>query len=441
MNFSSKFLVTIVFVSILFVSCAKSTGSGTVNPPPQANVVITSYTPLHAYGGDSLTITGTGFSATGLSDTVRINGLQATVLSATATTLVVQVPAKAGSGSVSVAVGIKNNTGTTLFAYDWQVYVSTFAGSGLTGPLEGPDSTARFYNPAGVAIAIDGTVYVADQSDLSVRKISSRQVTTLAGGVSGYKDSTGTAAKFNSPMGVAVDRAGDVYVADPNNHVVRKIDPAAVVTTFAGSGIDGYQDGPGATAQFYTPYGVAVDSSGNVYVADYVDSRIRKISPTGVVSNLAGNGISAYMEGTGSSAEFNQPTGVAADRSGNVYVADKFNERIRKISPAGVVTTLAGGTKGYVDSTGAAAQFNNPTGVAVDSAGNVYVADEGNYRIRRISPAGVVTTLAGNGTPAFRNGPGATAEFSDPYGIGVDRKGVVYVADMNGNRIRSITIQ
>ena len=208
-------------------------------------------------------------------------------------------------------------------------------------------------------------------------------VTTLAGSSSGYMDGTGPAARFNAPQGVAVDSSGHVYVAEYGNNRIRKISPAGVVTTFAGS-TRGYMDGTGTAAKFKDPTGVAVDSSGNVYVAEYGNNRIRKISPTGVVTTLAGS-TSGNNNGTGTAAQFNSPTGVAVDSSGHVYVADRFNHRIRKIDPVGVVTTFAGSSSGYVDDTGTAAKFYNPFGVAVDSSGNVYVADHDNHRIRKIS--------------------------------------------------------
>jgi sugar lactone lactonase YvrE len=212
------------------------------------------------------------------------------------------------------------------------------------------------------------------------------------------------------------------------------------VSTFAGSGTLGYLDGTGTAAQFYGPTGVALDSTGNVYVADISNQRIRKISPSGVVTTLAGSVTNGFADGTGAAAKFNFPESIAVDSTGNVYVADRGNHRIRKITPSGVVTTLAGSTQGFADGTGAAAQFSILYGIAVDSTGNVYVGDYGNNRIRKISPSGVVTTIAGTGVAGYLDGTGAAAQFNSPAGVAVDSAGNVYVADGSNHRIRKIEI-
>ncbi len=266
--------------------------------------------------------------------------------------------------------------------------------------------------------------------------------TTLAGQASiGSADGTGSAARFYYPAGVATDSSGNVYVADRSNSTIRKITPAGVVTTLAGlAGYQGSADGTGSAARFYYPFGVATDSSGNVYVADGGNDTIRKITPAGVVTTLAGlAGITGSADGTGSAARFYNPAAVATDSSGNVYVADTVNYTIRKITPAGVVTTLAGlaGSYGSADGTGSAARFYYPFGVATDSSGNVYVADTDNHTIREITPAGVVTTLAGlAGSYGSADGAGSAARFHYPYGGATDSSGNVYVADSGNNTIR-----
>lgn len=223
-------------------------------------------------------------------------------------------------------------------------------------------------------------------------------------------------------------------------HQIRKITPDGTVSTLAGSGLQGSADGAGTAASFNSPYGIAVDGIGNVYVGDRGNHKIRKISPDGVVSTLAGSGVSGAADGTGAAASLAQPAGVAVDVDGNVYVTEITGHRVRRITPAGVVSTLAGsGAQGSADGTGTAASFNGPEGVALDGRGNVLVADTGNHKIRRITPAGVVSTLAGSGVQGNAEGDAAAASFNGPKGIAVDASGTVVVGDTGTNKIRRIT--
>jgi hypothetical protein len=326
--------------------------------------------------------------------------------------------------------------------------VTTLAGfAGQTGSTDGTGSAARFDDPFGVAVDSAGNVFVADEYNDEIRKITpSGVVTTLAGspGQYGSSNGTGSAARFGYPAGVAVDSTGNVYVADTYNDEIRKITPSGVVTTLAGSaGQYGSNNGTGSAASFDLPQGVAVDSVGNVYVADTVNNEIRKISPSGVVTTLAGSAWqTGSSNGTGSEASFAEPSGVAVDSAGNIYVGDAWNEEIRKITPSGVFTTLAGLVyqSGSNDGTGSEARFAFGGGVTVDSVGNVYVADEYNGEIRKITPSGVVTTLAGLAYQSgSSDGIGVAARFDDPMGVVVDSMGNVYVADAYNDEIRKIT--
>ncbi len=264
-------------------------------------------------------------------------------------------------------------------------------------------------------------------------------VTTLAGPSFQAGNSTSNIASFDGPRGVAVDANGNVYVADQNNNMIREISPTGQVTTLAGNGTKGSSNGPGTSATFAQPEGVAVDASGNLYVADFGNNMIRKISPTGSVSTLAGNGTAGSANGTGSAATFNGPTGIAVDLSGNVYVTDYFSNLIRLISPSGAVRTLAGsGTAGSTNGVATGASFNAPCGIAVDAGGNAYVADQLNQKIRMITPDAVVTTLAGSGQIGFANGPELTASFGYPFGIAVDASGNVFVSEQGNQLIREI---
>jgi sugar lactone lactonase YvrE len=302
----------------------------------------------------------------------------------------------------------------------------------------------NFNYPVGVAVDSTGNVYVADYNNNRIRKITSAGVvTTLAGsGTAGFADGTGAAAQFNTPAEVAVDSAGVVYVADRMNHRIRRITPEGLVSTLAGSGTAGFANGTGTAAQFNYPWGITLDSAGNVYVGDTMNHRIRKITSAGVVSTLAGSGTAGFADGTGTDAQFNYPRGIALDSAGNVYVADGTNNRIRRITSAGVVTTLAGNKYvGFANGTGTAAQFNRPNGITLDSAGNVYVGDTMNHRIRKITSAGVVSTLAGSGTQGSLDSIPTVAKFDYPYGLAVDSEGNVYVADGNNGRVRIIPRQ
>jgi sugar lactone lactonase YvrE len=260
---------------------------------------------------------------------------------------------------------------------------------------------------------------------------------TLAGSESyGFADGTGTNALFLNPYGLAVDASGNIFVADTSNHRIRKVTPGGVVTTLAGSGSHGFANGIGAGASFYSPMGVAVDRNGDIIVADTGNNRIRKVTnPGGVVSTLAGDGYSApyngrWLDGPGAGASFHHPMGVAIDSNGNVIVADTDNHRIRKVTnPGGVVTTLAGsGSAAFANNLGANASFNSPMGVAVDPSGNVIVADTGNSRIRKVTnPGGMVSTLDVGGS------------FNSPAGVAVDMDGNVIVADTQNHRIKKVT--
>ncbi|HEX8111442.1 MAG TPA: NHL repeat-containing protein [Kofleriaceae bacterium] len=327
--------------------------------------------------------------------------------------------------------------------------VTTLAGTaGMDGSVDGTGAAARFSLPSGVAVDTAGNVYVADFGNHTIRKITAvGVVTTLAGtaGMVGSVDGTGTAARFSHPSSVAVDSAGNVYVADNDNHTIRKVTPAGGVTTLAGTaGIVGSADGAGDAARFFRPAGVAVDRAGNVYIADSDGDTIRKVTAAGIVTTTLAGAASAFgsADSTGDAARFFSPAGVAFDSSGNVYVADFGNQTIRKITAAGVVTTLAGtaGMRGSTDGIGAAALFFDPVGVAVDRAGNVYVADNGNHTIRKITAAGVVTTLAGTaGMDGSVDGTGAAARFFRPSDVAVDSSGNVYVADNGNHTIRKVT--
>ena len=330
------------------------------------------------------------------------------------------------------------------------VIVSTLAGSTL-GAADGTGAEVQFFSPSGIAVDASGNLYVTDYWNHRVRKVTpAGEVTSLAGSVLGFADGpsimfghadgTGTAARFWNPVGITADASGNLYIADFWNHRIRKMTPEGVVTTLAGSGDEACSDGRGTAAKFRNPHGIVADALGNLYVTDSGNHRIRKITPSGVVTTLAGSA-GGYIDGTGSTAKFCNPYGIAIDAAGNLYVADRSNNRIRKVTPAGEVTTLASsGDYGYADGAGTEAKFAWPAGIAADASGNLYVADTFNNRIRKVTLAGEVTTLAGSGDYDYADGSGSRAKFSYPYGIAIDATGNLYVADSNNNCIRKIVL-
>ena len=326
--------------------------------------------------------------------------------------------------------------------------VSTLAGSpGVGGSTDGNGAAANFFYPGGIAATGSGVLYVADTGNHTVRAMASPgAVTTLAGAAGRKGDTDGTAgqALFAYPYGVAVDGSGHLYVCDSGNNTIRVVTTAGVVTTLAGSGgvPAGSADGAGGAARFNSPASVAVDGAGNVYVADSGNSTIRKIAPSGAVTTLAGAaGSAGSSDGLGAAARFNTPEGVAVDAAGNVYVADTRNDTVRKITPGGQVTTLAGaaGQTGSGDGAGGSARFNGPYAVAVDGSGNVFVSDFFNATIRKVDPSGTVSTVAGTaGALGFSDGTGAAARFNQPYALALDGAGDVFVADTYNRAVREI---
>lgn len=319
--------------------------------------------------------------------------------------------------------------------------VSVFAGS-TQGFVNDTVTKAMFNLPTGIAADTFGNIYVADFSNHRIRKISSNGVvSTFAGsGTAGFLNGFGTASQFNNPTGLACDLEGNVYVADQFNNRIRKITPAGLVSTYAGIGLIGTTNGFADSARFNFPTDVACDLFGHVYVADQYNHRIRKImAGSRLVFTLSGEGSTGFVNGVPSIARFNLPTGVAVDGSGNVYVADHNNNVIRKILPSGNTSTYAGtGTAGFLDTTSNLAMFNNPLGVYADANGDIYVTDKSNHRIRRISFNGNVSTIAGSGTWGSVNGNGATAQFANPYSLVREKNGKILIADANNHRIRQL---
>jgi trimeric autotransporter adhesin len=311
------------------------------------------------------------------------------------------------------------------------------AGNGTTGFSgdNGPATNAQLYFPTGVAVDSAGNLYIADTDNNRIRKVSNGVITTVAGnGFGGYSGDNGPAtnARLADPWSVAVDSAGNLYIADTNNYCIRKV-TNGVITTVAGNGLAGFSgdNGPAANAQLNSPYGVAVDSVGNLYIADTVNQRVRKVA-NGVIGTIAGNGTSGFSGDNGPAigAQLGTPLGITVDSAGNLYIAERDNNCVRKVA-SGVITTVAGnGMEGFSGDNGPAisAQLQGPEGVTVDSAGNLYIDDFYNNRIRKITN-GAIVTVVGGGTTAGNNGLATSAQLSDPFAVTVDSAGNLYIAD------------
>ena len=321
------------------------------------------------------------------------------------------------------------------------VAVSTFAGTaGAAAYGDAYAMGARFNAPQGIAVDGSGNLFVSDTGNQRIRKVTPGAfVTTVAGsGTAALADGTGPAARFSGPQGLAVDKSGVIYVTDTDNNCIRQISPGGVVTTLAGDATNDYLDATGRAARFNLPVGVAVDGTGRLFVTDVGNSRIRAVTPAGVVTTLAGSGEPLYADGAGTTASFSSPLGIAVGGS-TIYVADTLNHRVRAVTSAGKVTTLAGsGAGAFNDGEPSVASFFGPTAVAADARGNVYVCD--GLRLRRITPAGVVSTLAGSSTAGDTDGNGATASFRRPSAIALAADGTMYVADAASHTIRKVAV-
>lgn len=417
-------LAQVVFLLCL-IGCSKGDSSNNPPPPPPAPTISSISTNIGAFG-TVVTIAGSSFSSTISDNVVKFNGVTAVIQSATATEIVAVVPKGAGTGPVTVAARSQTATGEN-FRYVFSATVSTLAGS-TDGYADGAGTSAQFKAPTGLTVDDQGNVFVID--NYRIRKITSDGVvTTFAGtGLHGSADGLGTAAEFAAPSDLARDHDGNIYVTDSSK--VRKITPQGEVTTLAGSSVAGYADGTGAAAMFYLLAGIACDADGNVYVVDASDNRIRKISPLGVVTTFAGFGLPGAVDGPALTAKFFEPIDIVIDSQGNMFVTEFYNAKIRKITN-GVVSTYVNNNLGYY--------------LTVDNNDNLFAshtfASINTNVISQIFP-GIIFVIAGHDPGGFADGPGATmALFFYPIGIAVSNSGIIYVADSGNDRIRKIVLE
>ena len=332
--------------------------------------------------------------------------------------------------------------------------ITTVAGDGLTGYSgDGRAATLAQLNQPNAAVAdAKGNLYIADYGNNVIRKVAtSGIITTIAGtGTAGYSGNGGaaTAAKLRNPNGVILDAIGNLYFCDYSNHCVRKIDTSGIITTIAGTGTSGYNGDSiaASSAELSYPITLAFDHSGNMYIADANNQRIRKVNALGIISTVAGTGTAGFSGdgGPAVSAELNNPYGIALDAAGNIYIGDQSNNRIRKINTSGTITTFAGtGASGYAGDGAAAilAKLNTPTQVWVDTGNNLLIADRFNNCVRKVDASGTIYTIAGTGTAGYTGdgGPATSATLHEVPGVSSDVHGNIYIADFANNCIRKVT--
>lgn len=410
-----KKLLLCVSSIAFFMSCKKDE---TTPPIPEPSPTITAISPSSGPKNTVVTITGTNFGTAASALKVYFNGVQGTVQTAASTTLTAVVPAGASTGAVKVEKNGVQVTGP----------VFTYHGTGMTTTVNLTGAATTLNHPSGIAKDAAGNLFVCDRDNHRILKITPAGVSSVfAGGTMGFVNGTGAAAQFNQPYAITIDASGNFYVGDRINHAIRKITAAGVVTTLAGNGSAGFTNGTGGAASFAEPLGVAVDAAGNVYVADYLNGAIRKVTSAGVVTTVT---------------NVSQVFGIAVDASGNIYFTEYGFHRVSKYSSAAVYSVIAGdGTSGNTDATGTAARFNFPAGIVLDASGNLYVTETVNHRIRKITTAGVVTTIAGS-TGGYADGAGVLAQFDAPIAAADDiANNALLIADFNNHKLRKILIE
>ncbi len=384
-----------------------------------------------------VTFTGTNFGTDTNMVKVFFDDIEAEVQQVSQTSIVAVVPPKAFTGVVRILIGEQELNG---LVFDYQisdVQVSILAGV-TQGFVDGNAAIAQFSFPDDITIDQNGDLFITEGFNNSVRKITFEfegdlladiVISTLAGnGSSGFLDGNGQNAQFDAPTGITIDNDGNLYISDTFNHTIRRITSSGEVSTLL------------AVDPVFDPRGITIDSEGNIYVIDGSNHRISKVILPNEINTFVGDGISGFINGDITNARFSFPKDITIDSEGNFYVTDSNNNSVRKITPSGTVTTLAGdGTSGFEDGIGSEAKFNFPQGITIDIEDNLYVVDVGNHSIRKITSSGMVSTIAGNGTSGFNSGVGSEAQFNQPRGITIDSDGNLFVVDRGNHSIRKIT--
>ena len=423
-TYIKQITILLLSISFSFFSCDGGDDSNNNNENPIVEVpTLTSFSPTSGSKETIVTINGTNF---GDINTLQVffNEVEAVIQFSTATEIKVIVPTGANTGLIKV---ISNNTELIGEAFTYIISDTQVSTLLVNSP---------FIKPTGIALDLEGTLYVTDEH--KIKKIKPNGEVSILAGIEtlGFEDGIGANAQFHNPKGIVADSLGNIYVVDTNNHKIRKIKPNGEVSTLAGSSL-GFEDGIGANAQFNYPYGITIDIEGNLYIADWGNHRVRKITPSGEVTTFAGS-TAGFVDAIGTNAKFDHLRGIAIDSKGILYVIDTDNFKIRKITPDGDVSTFVGSSGGFLDGIGEIAQFSSLVDITIDTQDVLYVTDFLNQKIRKITPSGEVTTIAGTSL-GFEDGPGTSAQFNYPNGIVVDRDGTVYIADTSNRKIRKIT--
>lgn len=403
---------------------------------------ITSVEPLAGTAGAEVTITGENFDDLPGGTTVRFNGTVANVKSLTTTQIVVLVPETAGSGKITVKTAAGTIDGP-VFEYIYSSVVTTYAGDGTQGFANGPALEAKFNFPSGLVFDQSDNLYVCDRDINLIRRVdvNTGLVSTHAGsGSSTSTDGNGSSASFARPDGITIDVEGNLLVTEFLSGNIRKVTPGLDVITLAGNGISGYANGIGSAAQFNAPYGIVINAQGIIFVGDVGNTRIRRVTPEGDASTLAGNNDIDHTDGTGAAASFKSPYGLVVDQIGDIVITD--GNVLRKVTLEGVVTTIAGSDAGgFTNGPLESAEFKGMRGITRWRNDSFIIADMENNVIRMITPSGTVITIAGDGTAGYQNGNGPAAKFNGPYSIAVNSKNEIFVGERDNHVIRKLVLK
>lgn len=435
--------------ALFFLAIFSCKDAGAPTPPDTGHdpvIEFTGFSPLSGKKGTIITLRGKHFGSDVSRISLKINGLAAAIKAAADSTITATVPDRCGLGKLTLTMNGKELVSGEAFRYLYTATAHYFSGSSQ-GYADGLPASSKFFHNYNIAIAGDGAFFVADQINCMIRRIEKDGTVSTVAGIerqSGYQDGKKGTGKMMFPIGVESAQDGSIYVADYDNHAIRKILPDGTLTTLAGHpDRPGLTDGNLTTARFKRPYGVKLDQAGVLWVCDGENNVIRKISPDGQVTTFAGS-TQGYADGKLREAQFYMPVHLTLDKNGNAFVADKHNHCIRKISTDGIVSTVSGTPtqNGHKDGKAGEVLFNQPSSVQVDQLGNIYVTDLYNHCIRMVYPDGYVVTLAGKpGATGYAEGAGDHALFHYPQGCVLDKDENLFVTDSYNERVRKLVIE